>query len=1470
MARRLIAALAVAAASLACGLVLAGSAAAQAAPQGADFFVAPPAGQDIPAPPGADPRDAADVATTWADLHPSSTGLARTGADLEVKEVERAGAGLRVVRMQQEVRGIPVVGAETVVSVKPDGDIASVTGERLGGPTPTLTPGIAAADARRIAITDLATRYRVNPWGLMASVPEKVIFEPGIFGAPSPERSFLAWRVQVSGRDLGIEDTVLVHAHDGYSTVIPRTPHLRDRWVCNGNNVVDLKIPCTAGTASRVEGAGASGDSVVDTAYTYLGAVINYFFTVFGRSSFDGQGTAVPITVRGCPDPSPCPWFNAHWSWDSNNANHHMVVGDGYVGDDVIAHEFTHGVTQTTAALYYWYQSGAVNESMSDVLGEFSDMVDGVGGDTAGQRWQHAEERTGGYNRLMSDPPVKSQPDRTGSALYASDASDNGGVHTNSGVGNKAAYLITDGGTFNGKSVVGIGQTKAQQIYYRALTTLLRSGSDYQDLRVALNTACADLAAAGSFGITLGNCTQVDTATLATEMQLVPAQAPGTEATACPVGQVASFQNGILDDIETTGTVSSVATSGDASTFLFRPGWYATSGTKSLLLRALATATDGSLLWRPNSGVVIPPGAYMSFDHAYWLQSGVDGGVVEFSVWANGAWGSWTSAMGLVDSGYAPGVIGPVVTSLANQSAFTGTSRGYGSSRLNLASLSGQTVRFRFRIATDSSVAAQGWFIDDIGVYQCGAADVVAPETTITVKPAAYIRAQSAAFSFTADEAGSTFQCSIDGAAFTTCTSPKSYTGLTVGTHQFLVRARDAAGNVDSTPATWDFTVDLTPPDTSFTSVPPAVKNGTSATVAFTSPDGTATFKCARTGLGPTACTSPYTWSGLTDGTYTLTAQAVDLAGNEDSTPATTTVRIDNTAPTASFVSAPAAYVASTSVSIAMTSNEIATGVTFECKLDSGAYGGCTSPRAYTGLSQGSHTVTIRATDRAGNVGSPASTSFTVDTVLPDTSITSGPAAWINTSTATVGFTATEAAQAFQCRLDSAAWATCTSPKAYTGLVEGAYLISVRAVDLAGNIDPTPATRSFRVDTTNPDTVLISAPDPLINTTSATIAFAPVDANDTLADCNRDAAAWASCTSPWTVTGLTDGVHTLGARARDSATNVDLSPVYATFTVDRTAPTTTITSGPSGTVGSADASFGFTSNDSGASFDCSLDGEPYVGCDAPFEITDLTDGPHQFEVRATDLAGNGDQTPASRSFTVDTTEPTTTITDAPDESILASAASVSMTADEPVARFECALDSGAFSTCSSPHAFTGLAVGDHELSVRAVDLVGNVESSPQVVYVSRDELQAAEPELPPEDEGGGDGGQPDPSGDPAGDPGSSGAPGTGPGGGASANSRPTAATSELARANAELQKALAACGKRPPAQRKGCEARARATYAYAVAKARATSTRTAAKARCAKVPAARRAACNKAADAAYARAMAAAARARATALRRAG
>ena len=137
--------------------------------------------------------------------------------------------------------------------------------------------------------------------------------------------------------------------------------------------------------------------------------------------------------------------MNAFWDGDQ------MAYGDGYaIGDDVTGHELTHGVTEFSSGLLYFFQSGAINEAMSDIFGEYVDQTTpSLGNDAAGVRWLIGEDIPIGAIRNMANPPAFGDPDRMGSPNYAEDPffDDQGGVHTNSGVANKAAFLITDGGT---------------------------------------------------------------------------------------------------------------------------------------------------------------------------------------------------------------------------------------------------------------------------------------------------------------------------------------------------------------------------------------------------------------------------------------------------------------------------------------------------------------------------------------------------------------------------------------------------------------------------------------------------------------------------------------------------------------------------------------------------------------------------------------------------------------------------------------------------------------------------------------------------------------------------------------------------------------------------------------------------------------------------------------------------------------
>ena len=126
-------------------------------------------------------------------------------------------------------------------------------------------------------------------------------------------------------------------------------------------------------------------------------------------------------TVRYCPDPATVRTADAFWNGEQ------MVYGDGYLADDVVGHELTHGVTQFTSDLFYYAESGAINESISDVMGELIDLAERSG--RAGDKWVLGEAVVIGAIRNMANPPPFNDPDRMTSPLYNGELDDSRGVH---------------------------------------------------------------------------------------------------------------------------------------------------------------------------------------------------------------------------------------------------------------------------------------------------------------------------------------------------------------------------------------------------------------------------------------------------------------------------------------------------------------------------------------------------------------------------------------------------------------------------------------------------------------------------------------------------------------------------------------------------------------------------------------------------------------------------------------------------------------------------------------------------------------------------------------------------------------------------------------------------------------------------------------------------------------------------------
>lgn len=155
-------------------------------------------------------------------------------------------------------------------------------------------------------------------------------------------------------------------------------------------------------------------------------------------------------------------------------------------------------------------------------------------------------------------------------------------------------------------------------------------------------------------------------------------------------------------------------------------------------------------------------------------------------------------------------------------------------------------------------------------------------------------------------------------------------------------------------------------------------------------------------------------------------------------------------------------------------------------------------------------------------------------------------------------------------------------------------------------------------------------------------------------------------------------------------------------------PDTTIDSGPTGNVASPEATFTFSA-DEPATFKCKIDSGSYSTCTSPVDYQWLTSGAHTFSVKAVNGAAGADLTPATRTWTV--IPPNTTIDTGPIGTTASSSATFTFSADAP-ASFECKIDTGSYSACTSPKSYLYLAGGTHVFSVRAFDAVGNTDASP--------------------------------------------------------------------------------------------------------------------------------------------------------------
>jgi hypothetical protein len=250
------------------------------------------------------------------------------------------------------------------------------------------------------------------------------------------------------------------------------------------------------GSLVRAAGDAASGDQAVDEAYVGVEGALALFDEIYGRSSYDGKGAAVIATVHYERN-----YDNAFWDGSQ------LVFGDGdgTVFDrftkpvDVLGHELTHAVTQFTANLTYEGQSGALNESISDVFGSClkqrllaqsaadADWLIGEGiflASVQGKALRSMKEPGTAYD----DPTVGKDPQVASMDDYVETTDDNGGVHTNSGIPNKAFALAAVG--IGGSSWEGAGR-----IWYAALTSGIGADTDFAGFGAATVAAAGAVSA---------------------------------------------------------------------------------------------------------------------------------------------------------------------------------------------------------------------------------------------------------------------------------------------------------------------------------------------------------------------------------------------------------------------------------------------------------------------------------------------------------------------------------------------------------------------------------------------------------------------------------------------------------------------------------------------------------------------------------------------------------------------------------------------------------------------------------------------------------------------------------------------------------------------------------------------------------------------------------------------------------------
>lgn len=641
------------------------------------------------------------AAHTYLGKYSSLFGIKNSDQNLILSKQVTGNKGGSMLRYQQKHKGIPIIGAEIIVNLDNNKQLTSINGRTSVIPSLKLSPSISHDQAKIVALQAVTKwHHPVSKEQLSASEPELSIYDPKLL-ANNLAAKKLVWKVEVTSLTLLlIREFVLVDALSGGVVLhFNQIDFAKDRetYTANGSDNEE-NIPGDL-VCNEADPSCINGSSDAKSAHDFAGDTYDYFFNNHGQDGIDGNGLTIISTVHFGQN-----YKNAFWTGNQ------VVYGDGLAqSDDLVGHELSHGYIERSSNLYYFDQSGAINESFADLWGEFIDLTNGKGDDSASVRWIHGEDDAGiGIIRSSKDPTQFNHPDKMSSEHYYTGTGDNNGVHSNSGVNNKASYLMVDGDTFNNQTITGIGISKVSKIYYEAQTKLLTKASTYADLYVVLNQACSNLIATAD--TTEDDCIQVKKALDAVEMNTDPVANIRPQATLCPATKEAAAN---IYNTSFEGEVSNweaTQLSGETNTCVLSTA-NAKTGQQAVFCENINAESNTS--WQMKSDINLSADNYLYFAHDFLIEPDYDIGKIEYSL---NAGSSWISLEPLHGEGKQE------VTVDALGSGFSGHSLGYVSSRYNLSSLSGETIRFRFRVESDEFVNGTGWTIDDFTITQCARA----------------------------------------------------------------------------------------------------------------------------------------------------------------------------------------------------------------------------------------------------------------------------------------------------------------------------------------------------------------------------------------------------------------------------------------------------------------------------------------------------------------------------------------------------------------------------------------------------------------------------------------------------------------------------------------------------------------------------------------------------------------------------